>query len=218
MTRYQENIVYVFSFGVILAVFVMVVEYRQPGYNENIVQSDYQLVTLEGKNLGWVFSTLSLKHIPDRGLGRFYVIIKTEVSEPYWNHSIFSGDIQYRISFWWNSMLIEELEGNYLGALTPSRGRVMYSAISLPSIDHPFDALQSVHGEVMLTVEGAFFNATSDEVIIEGTKEVHLFIIHPLMKMSIFLLMISISGIAIFKRSGPRYRVKNIWEKIKNET
>jgi len=215
MNRYQKNIVYAFTLGALLAMFIIVVEYQQPEYNENIVQSDFQLVTIEGKNIGWVFSTISLKYKPDRTLGRFYVTIKTEVSEPYWNHSIFSRDVLYHVSFWWNSMLLEQLEGNYFGALNPSRGRVMYSSVSLPSVDHPMYALRSVHSKIVLTIEGSFSNVTNNEIFTENKKTFHIFIIHPLARIVTLSLIIAVSGIAVVEKSGPTYKVKNIWEKIK---
>ncbi len=213
MDKYNQEIVYAIIVGAILAILFFLSLYQHPKYNIDIVQSDFHLVTQEEINLGWAFSTISLRYYPDRTIGRFYINIQTEVSEPYWRHSVSSKDIIYRISFWWKSRLIEQVEGNYLGSLNPESGRIMFSGFSLPSINRPMTVIRSRHGKMKLSVEGTFFNVTNNEVIANKTEDFHLFIIHPNVKLLTFSLFIAISGIAVIERIGPKYKVKNIWEK-----
>lgn len=215
MDKYKKEILYALSLGALFAIFLTVNLYRHPIYNVDIVQSDFQLVTEEGISLGRAFSTISLMYKPDRDLGHFYVIIKTVVSEPYWRHSIISRDIHYRVSLLYKSSFVERLEGGYLGALNPNDGRTMYNCFTLPSFEHPMNSIRSVYGKMVLTFECDFYNVTSNKIFAENTEEFHIFIIHPNFRLVTFSLLITVSGIAILERSGPTYKVKNIWEKIK---
>jgi len=213
MNRYQKDIIYAIFFGIIIVLNIIVNIYRQPIYNADIVKSDFQLITRDGIELGWAFSTISLRYQPRRTLGKFILIIKTEVSESRLYYSIFSNDVAYRVSFWWKSRLIEQVDNNYLGALAPNRGREIYSSFILPSSKYPMNALESVYWKIVLTVEGAFYNMSSNEILAENVEEFSIFIIHPSARLVSFLLLIALSWLVLHERSGPILKNKNIWEK-----
>jgi len=215
MDRQRKNILYAFCVGVLFAFLIFTYAYRQPEYEFNIVNFGFQLITEDGKNLGWAFSTISLKYKPSRSFGRFLIIISTYVSEPYWRHSISSRDIRYNISFCRNSRFIVQIDGSYLGALNPDHGRIMYNTFTLPSGKYPMDALKFIYGKIILTVKGAFYNITNNKVYEENTKELHIFVMPPSARFITFLLLIITLLIGMVERSGPTLKTR-FWKKRKS--
>lgn len=199
--------------GGVSSILITLILYQQPIRNLEITHSDFQLVNTEGKNLGWVFSTMSLRYIPEKNFGRFYINIETKVSEPIWQQSIFSKNIIYRVSFWWKGKLIESVESNYFGSLNRESGRIMNSGISLPSIQRPMDIIRLTFGNIFLKVEGTFFNKTTNQIISENKIDFHLLKIHPNLKLFTLFTLVALFGMAIFENSGPIYQIKNIWER-----
>lgn len=213
MNIYQKKIIYSICIGCVTSILITLILYQHPIYNLEIIHSDFQLINSEGKNLGWVFSTMSLQYIPEKNFGRFHINVETKVSEPIWQQSIFSRDIIYRISFWWKGNLIERLESNYFGSLNRESGRIMNSGISLPSIQRPMDIIRLKFGNILLRVEGTFLNTTNNQIISENKIDIQLLKIHPNLKLFTFSTLIALFGIAIFEQSDPVYKIKNIWER-----
>jgi hypothetical protein len=196
MNRYQKDFFYAFCIAVLLALNIFIFLYQEPNYQEDIVCSEFQLLTQDGKDLGWAFSTINLQYQPNRNIGRFLILINTEVGQPYWHHPIYSKEVHYRVSFWHKSRLIEQIDGAYLGAMNPNYSRKIYNAILLH-----MEPLEFRYGKIRLTIEGAFYNVTSNEVLTENTFELNLFIINPYIRIISFLLLIGFFLIAIFERS-----------------
>jgi hypothetical protein len=156
---------------------------------------------------------MSLQYIPEKNFGRFYINIKTEVSDPIWQKSIYSKDIIYRISFWWKGNLINEIDSNYFGSTNQKSGRIMNSGISLPSINQPMDIIRLKYGNIFLRIEGTYLNTTSNQVLSKNAIEIQLFKIHPNLKLFLFSTIVALLGMAIFEKSDKVYKIKNIWEK-----
>jgi len=189
---------YGFILGISLAFFVFTWSYRQPESEFDLTNFNFRLVTEDMQDLGWAFSTIGLRYRPGGVLGRLYVIIGTDVSEPIWRSSIFPRDIGYNISVSWGSKLLEQIDGSYLGALHPDRGRTMYMVFTLPSGKHPMDALRkSVYGGVTISVRGVFYNITSKEICADKTKDLSIFIMPASSKLvsSSLFTIVSIAGV-----------------------
>jgi hypothetical protein len=166
------------------------------------VTSDFQLITVEGEKLGRAFSTIVLQHEPNTDFGKFMIVIRTQVSEPLWRYSVFPKDVRYCINFWLDSRLIERVEGNYLGASNPDQGRVIYNSILLPSNSHPMTALVSLYGDVVLTVEGSFYNSTSTEILAKGQEDVNMFIIPSSAGLVNFVLLAAVVILIVLDKTG----------------
>jgi len=214
MNKHRQNIFFSIGIGMLLAFNIFVNLYNQPNYNLDIVQFNYKLLTQDGKDLGLALSTIKVSYIPGKNLGKFLLLIESNVSKLYWDRSIFSKDVKYRIIIRQDSNIIEQIESSYLGSLNSERGKVMYGAFFLPSNRHPMNNIESVYGNILLNFEGSFYNSSNNQIQAISNVNLHLYIMHPSTRIVLFSFLIIYCSTFIIMRSGRTFaRVKNIWEK-----
>jgi len=90
----------------------------------------------------------------------------------------------------------------------------MYNSISLPNLHNPMTELASSYGKTSLTIEGIFYNASSNVILSKNAKELTIFLIYPLARVILVSLITIISGVAWFGRRT-KINLKNVWEKTK---
>lgn len=205
MNRHQQNIVFSVGIGILLALNIFVNIYNQPKFDLDIVQLNYELLTQDGKDLGLALTTIKMRYIPGRNWGKFLLLIETNVSEPYLDHSIFSRDLLYKIVIKQNSRIIEQIEGKYLGSLNSQHRNVMYRAFFLPSDIYPMNNIKSTYGKILLNFEGSFYNTSDNNVTVSRNIDVDLYIIHPSTRFVLFSFLLIYPSIFIIIRSGPKF-------------
>lgn len=206
MNKHHQNIIISVGLGILLASNIFVNLYKQPKYDLEIMQFNYKLLTPDGKDLGLALSTTKLRYIPGRNWGKLLFLIETNVSEPYLDHSIFLKDLTYRLLIKQNSRIIEQIEGNYLGALNSEQKNVMYKAIFLPSDKYPMNDIKLTYGKILLNFESSFYNNTDNNIMAIGNIDIDLFIIHPSTRIVLFSFLLIYPSIFIIIRSGPKFK------------
>lgn len=206
MDKHHQNLIFIVGIGILLASNIFVNIYKQPKFDLDVLQFNYELLTQDGKDLGMALSTITLKYFPGRNWGKFLMVIETNVSEPYLNHSIFLKDVKYKIVIKQNSRIIEQIENNYLGSLTSERRNVMYGAFFLPSDIHPMNNIKSTYGNILLNFESSFYNTSDNKIMASSNIDVDLYIMHPSTKIVLFFFLLVFSSIFIIIRSGPMFK------------
>jgi hypothetical protein len=216
LDEHQENSIYMLIFGVLLSLLIFVFSYQQPIYNAELITSSFELVTLNGDKLGPTSSTINMKHELESSIGNFLVVIKTYISKPQLNKSIYARDVKYRVIFRVDNSLVEQLEGNYFGALNTVESYISYTSFSLPSLEYPMNTIRYTYGNIKLKIDGIFYNTTSNEVLAKNTEEINIFVIHPQAKIVISTLMIILFSIVFIRRRKLYKEFPNVWENQNN--
>jgi hypothetical protein len=206
MNKHHQNIIFGVGIGILLALNIFVNIYKQPKFDLDISQFNYNLITQDGKDLGIALSTIKLKYIPGRNWGKFLLLIETNVSKPYLDHSISSKDIKYKIVIKQNSRIIEQIESNYLGSLSSQRRTVMYRGLFLPSVSHPMNDIRSTFGKILLNFEGSFYNTSNNNIMAINNIDVNIFIIHPSTRFVFFSFLLIFPSIFLIIGSGPSFK------------
>lgn len=192
--------------GVLSALLIAELIYRQPPFEELITSDGFQIVTKDGKHLGYAFSALYVRYNANpwgTSLGEFSFPVRTQLEEaPEGDRSALLKDIVYEVSIWRRDRLIESHESRYLGSLNPEEGAsTFFNVLFLAKTQHPMEGLRRAYGPITVNVRGRFYNVTSGETISSGQTSVPIFILYPYTRLTTFSILFLIIFLKIMGRS-----------------